>query len=49
MEQAIINWTLGCFGALIGFMLKVVWQAVKDLQTAGEAKTLYACNMANKR
>lgn len=34
MDQTIINWLLACFGALIGFLLSVVWQAVKDLQTA---------------
>jgi hypothetical protein len=34
MDQTIINWMMGGFGALIGFMLKAVWQAVKDLQTA---------------
>jgi len=34
MDQTIINWLLGCFGALIGFLLNAVWQAVKDLQTA---------------
>ena len=34
MDQTIINWLLAGFGALIGFLLNVVWQAVKDLQTA---------------
>lgn len=34
MDQTIINWLLAGFGALIGFILNVVWQAVKDLQTA---------------
>ena len=34
MEQDIINWLLGGMGTLIGFLLNVVWQAVKDLQTA---------------
>lgn len=34
MDQTIINWLLGGFGALIGFLLNAVWQAVKDLQTA---------------
>lgn len=32
MDQVIINWLMGGFGALIGFMLHVIWQAVKDLQ-----------------
>lgn len=34
MDQTIINWLLAVFGALIGFLLNAVWQAVKDLQTA---------------
>ena len=34
MDQIIINWLLAGFGALIGFLLNAVWQAVKDLQTA---------------
>jgi hypothetical protein len=34
MDQAIINWLLAGFGALIGFLLNAVWQAVKDLQIA---------------
>lgn len=34
MDQTIINWLLGGFGALLGFLLKSIWQAVKDLQTA---------------
>ena len=34
MNQTIINWLLGGFGALIGFLLNTVWQAVKDLQAA---------------
>lgn len=34
MDQVIINWLLAGFGALIGFLLNAVWQAVKDLQKA---------------
>lgn len=34
MEQSIINWILGGFGALLGFLLKAVWDAVKDLQSS---------------
>jgi tetrahydromethanopterin S-methyltransferase subunit G len=34
MDQTIINWILGLFGMIFGFMLKTVWQAVKDLQTS---------------
>lgn len=32
MDQTIINWLLGGFGVLIGFLLNAVWQAVKELQ-----------------
>ncbi len=39
MDQTIINWLLAGFGALIGFLLNAVWQAVKDLQTADKALT----------
>jgi hypothetical protein len=39
MEQSIINWLLTGFGALIGFLLNAVWQAVKDLQVADKALT----------
>jgi hypothetical protein len=34
VEQPIINWLLTGFGALLGFLLNAVWQAVKDLQAA---------------
>jgi hypothetical protein len=34
MDQTIVNWLLTGFGALIGFLLNSVWQAVKDLQRA---------------
>lgn len=34
MDQVIVNWLLAGFGALIGFLLNAVWQAVKDLQVA---------------
>ena len=37
MDQAIVNWLLAGFGGLIGFLLNVVWQAVKDLQKADKA------------
>lgn len=32
MDQTFINWLLGGFGGLIGFLLNAVWQSVKDLQ-----------------
>lgn len=34
MDQALVNWLLAGFGGMIGFLLNVVWQAVKDLQKA---------------
>jgi CHASE3 domain sensor protein len=34
MTQEIINWLLGGFSALIGFVLNAVWNSLKDLQTA---------------
>jgi hypothetical protein len=34
MDQTIINWLLGGLGTLLGFLLKSIWQAVKDLQNA---------------
>ena len=37
MDQTIINWLLGGFGGLIGFLLHMIWQAVKDLQAADTA------------
>jgi hypothetical protein len=37
MDQTVINWILGAFGGLVGFLLKTVWEAVKDLQVADKA------------
>lgn len=34
MDQTIINWLLVGFGGLISFVLKSLWEAVKDLQKA---------------
>lgn len=34
MDQQIINWVIGAFGTLLGFLLNAVWQAVKDLEKA---------------
>lgn len=39
MDQTVVNWVLAGFGGLIGFLLKAVWQAVKDLQTADKELT----------
>jgi hypothetical protein len=32
--QTVINIVIGAFGTLLGAMLKAVWDAVKDLQSA---------------
>ena len=45
MDQTVINWILGCFGGLVGFLLKTVWEAVKDLQAADRALTLKVSDM----
>lgn len=39
MDQTIFNWVLSAFGALLGFLLRTVWQAVKDLQDADKELT----------
>jgi len=39
MDQTLVNWLLAGFGALIGFFLNAVWQAVKDLQKADQSLT----------
>lgn len=32
MDQTIINWLFAGFGAAVGWVLKVVWDAVKELK-----------------
>ena len=32
MDQTLINWLFGGFGAAVGWVLKVVWDAVKELK-----------------
>ena len=34
MTQELINWVLGAFGMLLGFIVKSIWDAVKDLQAS---------------
>lgn len=34
LNQELFNWLLGGFGAVMGFLLNSIWQAVKDLQAA---------------
>lgn len=33
MDQSIINWLFTGFGGAIGWILKVVWDAIRDLKT----------------
>ena len=33
MDQQIFNWIVGCFGALGGWILKVIWDAIQDLKS----------------
>jgi hypothetical protein len=39
MGQEVINWIIGAFGALLGFLLNQLWTAVKDLQAADKDLT----------
>ena len=39
MDQALFNWILSAFGAVLGFLLRAVWQAVKDLQAGDKELT----------
>ncbi len=32
MDQTIINWLFAGFGATLGWLMKVVWDAIKDLK-----------------
>lgn len=32
MDQTIFNWTIGAAGALGGWVLKVIWDAIQDLK-----------------
>jgi len=33
VDQSIINWLFAGFGAAVGWILKVVWDALRDLRT----------------
>lgn len=37
MDQTIVNWLFGIVSAVLGFLLKSLWDAVKDLQAADKA------------
>jgi hypothetical protein len=32
MDQTVINWLFAGFGAALGWVMKVVWDAIKDLK-----------------
>ena len=32
MEQSFLNWIFTAFGAAIGWILKVIWDAISDLK-----------------
>lgn len=34
MDQTIINWVLGIFGSIVGFVVRALWQGLKDLRAA---------------
>lgn len=34
MDQSIVNWLLGLFGALMCILARSLWQSVKDLQAS---------------
>ena len=34
MDQALINWMMGGFGAAVAFILRVVWEGLRELQKA---------------
>lgn len=34
MDQTIINWILGIFGSIVGFVVRALWQGLKDLRAA---------------
>lgn len=37
IPQEIINWLLGGFGMLIGYVLNTIWNGLKELQAADKA------------
>lgn len=34
MDQSLINWMMGGFGAAIAFILRVIWEGLRELQKA---------------
>ena len=37
MDQTLVNWVVAAAGAVFGFLLKAIWEAVKDLQASDKA------------
>lgn len=34
MDQTVINWGFAALSGILGFLLNMLWQAIKDLQSA---------------
>jgi Flp pilus assembly protein CpaB len=39
MDQAIVNWLLAGLSGVLGFLLRAIWQAVRDLQESDKEIT----------
>ena len=39
MEQELLNWAIAIIFAIVGFIMKSLWQAVKDLQDSDKEIT----------
>jgi hypothetical protein len=39
MDQSLINWILAVFGSIIGFLIRSLWQGLKDLRDADRELT----------
>jgi hypothetical protein len=40
LDQTLINWVFGLCGVLIGWLFKMMWQSLRDLQTADASLVL---------
>lgn len=39
IDQSIINWILAALGAAIGFVIRAIWQAIRELQNSERRMT----------
>ena len=39
MDQTVINWGFAALSGILGFLLNMLWQAIKDLQSADKELT----------